>query len=46
MPIAVAALGGNAIVSERGAAAVDLRLAPLALVVTLVTQVAGTTVHA
>ena len=31
MPIAVAALGGNAIVSERGAAAVDLRHAPVAL---------------
>jgi carbamate kinase len=31
MPIAVAALGGNAIVSERGGGAVDLRRAPLAL---------------
>jgi carbamate kinase len=31
MPIAVAALGGNAIVSARGAAAVDLRRAPQAL---------------
>lgn len=31
MPIAVAALGGNAIVSERGAATVDLRHAPVAL---------------
>ncbi|HET7293016.1 MAG TPA: carbamate kinase [Vicinamibacteria bacterium] len=31
MPIAVAALGGNAIVSEEDAAAVDLRRAPLAL---------------
>ncbi len=31
MPIAVAALGGNAIVSERGAATVDLGRAPVAL---------------
>src|SRR5215510_8217106 len=31
MPVAVAALGGNAIVSGRGGAAVDLRHAPVAL---------------
>jgi hypothetical protein len=42
MPIAVAALGGNAIVSERGAAAVDPGCAPL----DALAGTAGTTVPA